>query len=641
MSENGKLGSQIAIETIYEERKDFIVLGLTGRTGSGCSYVAKFLKEGIMHYRLKDYHLQKLRHNEQLKYKIIYKYFQENRINFRVIGMTEIILTFLFDLKIDDIEKVVENVFDKNAIEYQGKANFIEYLKEKKKEVDKFYSDNNVANICSFKDLVDFKSEDSFDNDFKKFLINCYEQYEKIKNGFLNEYKTERFNYFGTETSVYNYFMQKIGNLIRKNGLNVEKLDTFTGKNMYDIAERTSKIIKKHRKINQCSSEENKEGTVICIDAIRNPFEASYFQDRFANFYLIAISTSEEERKSRLVNKGYTNNQIEMLDAIEYPDLVSLEDVVKENNHEEYDKYKSEFDKYRDSKKDRNFYQQNIGLCLQIADIYINNLNKNKCAAETVELLLIKYIVLILHPGIITPSSEERCMQIANVVKMNSGCLSRQVGAVITDKNYSVKAVGWNTTPQGQTPCNLRDIDDCISGDNNSDFSKYERENKDFKNELKKYFKSFVEKSLKGRQCLFCFKDIYNKAYKTKNQVHTRSLHAEENAFLQLSKYGGEGIQGGNLFTTASPCVLCSKKAVQLGIKKIYYIDPYTDIAIDHILSYNMEKNNSPELILFSGAVGRAYTFMYSQKIPIKDELNALKNDSIDEKNNTDSETLS
>jgi dCMP deaminase len=32
------------INKIYDERKDFIIIGLTGRTGSGCSTVAKILE---------------------------------------------------------------------------------------------------------------------------------------------------------------------------------------------------------------------------------------------------------------------------------------------------------------------------------------------------------------------------------------------------------------------------------------------------------------------------------------------------------------------------------------------------------------------------------------------------------------------
>lgn len=104
--------------------------------------------------------------------------------------------------------------------------------------------------------------------------------------------------------------------------------------------------------------------------------------------------------------------------------------------------------------------------------------------------------------------------------------------------------------------------------------------------------------------------------------MHTRALHAEENAFLQVSKYGGGSVKGGFLFTTASPCELCSKKAYQLGIKKIYYIEPYPGISKDHILSFG--DSYIPEMILFNGAIGQAYIDFYSPRIPIKDEVELL-----------------
>lgn len=106
------------------------------------------------------------------------------------------------------------------------------------------------------------------------------------------------------------------------------------------------------------------------------------------------------------------------------------------------------------------------------------------------------------------------------------------------------------------------------------------------------------------------------------NQVYTRALHAEENAFLQISKYGGTHVKNGNLFTTASPCELCAKKAYQLGIKHIYYINPYPGISQQHILSFG--KENNPKMHLFYGAIGQTYLEFYEPRIAVKDELSLL-----------------
>lgn len=211
-------------------------------------------------------------------------------------------------------------------------------------------------------------------------------------------------------------------------------------------------------------------------------------------------------------------------------------------------------------------------------------------------------------------------MQIAYVARLNSGCLSRQVGAVITGPDFSVKAVGWNEVPEGQVPCNLRCTRNyCKSRDGDS-FSKFELEDDKFQETLFAIEQEVSQYELGGMTYSYCFKDIYNELKGgIRNQVFTRALHAEENAFLQLSKHGGQGIKGGKLFSTASPCELCSKKAYQLGIKEIYYIDPYPGISTSHILNFG--KNRNPAVHLFYGAIGDAYMKLYTPRIPQKDEL--------------------
>ncbi|MCT3958444.1 dCMP deaminase [Elizabethkingia anophelis] len=256
-----------------------------------------------------------------------------------------------------------------------------------------------------------------------------------------------------------------------------------------------------------------------------------------------------------------------------------------------------------------------------------------------------KLLALIHQPGIVTPTAIERTMQIAYNAKYNSGCISRQVGAVITDENYSVKSIGWNDVAQGQIPCSLRNIKDLLDNKNQHHFSdfeigKYRTKREDgleesiddltysdgetFKQKTSKITSSATLDNLNGRNCSFCFKTFHNSFENEKNQVHTRSLHAEENAMLQISKYGGNKLKNGYLFTTASPCELCSKKAFQLGIKNIYFIDPYPGIASKHTLKNGAKKENNPNLIMFQGALGKTFHKLYEPFMSQKDELSIL-----------------
>ena len=76
-------------------------------------------------------------------------------------------------------------------------------------------------------------------------------------------------------------------------------------------------------------------------------------------------------------------------------------------------------------------------------------------------------------------------------------------------------------------------------------------------------------------------------------------------------------------------CELCSKKAYQLGITLIYYIDPYPGISKSQILS----SGDKPiEVRLFNGAIGSAYHQLYQPIMPYKDELGLLLNQNIKDK---------
>jgi adenylylsulfate kinase-like enzyme len=65
-----------ALKRLYQETSEFVVLGLTGRTGSGCSTVAKILEDKSPHFpdSSKIYDSD----NDRRKYKIIRKFIAEN-----------------------------------------------------------------------------------------------------------------------------------------------------------------------------------------------------------------------------------------------------------------------------------------------------------------------------------------------------------------------------------------------------------------------------------------------------------------------------------------------------------------------------------------------------------------------------------
>lgn len=242
-----------------------------------------------------------------------------------------------------------------------------------------------------------------------------------------------------------------------------------------------------------------------------------------------------------------------------------------------------------------------------------------------------KFSSLILHPGLITPSSEERCMAVAYTSKFNSSCISRQVGAVITNQYHSIRTIGWNDVAYGQIPCGLRDMRE-ISGFKDCKLKSYcyssfelnrgqeiYDEEEGFIGKVKTDYNENLKNPLfKGLPLPYCFKTLHNRYEGNKNQVFTRSLHAEENAILQMAKYGGEPLMNGVIYVTASPCELCSKKLYQIGVRKIVYIDPYPGIARQQIINAGFKR---PQLKIFEGAYGATYFKLYQPFMSYKDEL--------------------
>lgn len=543
---------QDTISKIYGDDDDFVVIGLTGRTGSGCSTVANILSSNQEDIRHSLFSGHNPKDTNQRKQKVVLSCFQHNWEPFVAIQASTVLLLMLSEVSIKESGVFIENSGGLNHDTSQKAIDILQGVRDK-----------SVI-------ISDFRSLRSF---YTEFLPEKNAELKDVMGG-----------------AAYVKLFQLIGSNLRNSG-NVTSGDVISGK-FFSLAERINKIIKDIRK-----ARADGDKTFIVIDAIRNPFEAIYFQDRYSSFYLMAVSCNDDERKRRLRGLGYTDAQIKVVDDEEYGKL--------------------------DATDQKAYVKQDIKACLQRADLHVSNPDSGNMVSNFNSLAdqLLTFVALMVRPGLVTPTPLERCMQIAYTAKLNSGCISRQVGAVVTDVNFSVQSVGWNDTPFGQVPCSLRNRFDLTNGYAQDSYSEYEKIDVRFIDAISKGNEKFVKVANTGRNISYCFKDEYNNLTGKSNQVHTRSLHAEENAFLQIAKYGGRGVENGKLFTTASPCELCSKKAYQLGIKEIYYIDPYPGIAVSHIL---MGGSRNPELVIFSGAIGRAFHNLYSPKLSYKDELNAL-----------------
>jgi len=667
------------VDILFDKEREFTIIGLTGRTGSGCSSVAEFLSCDDFNSsgrKRKSFSppipIDPSKTNEERKYNICYKYLKENWTKANWVKITHLIVlicvqggsnSFLsglknwvnstYDKKIKKINADLETIDSKikyietllegdNEFGTRRSENVKRLIKlqqkravqnEERREIEKkkIYNDSIIVKIeSSIPSIVkgsptkekmfpefDFENNELTDREgiYSKLINKSYEVNDsdcRIIHEHINDLLPKYYDLFKkaigtTDISTVELF-QLFGNYIRYKSF-FESEETGTSiTNLMDC------IIQFYRYYNSKMG----KPTLIVLDALRNPYEISYLRDKYPSFYAVSIWAEEKDRRSRLTDKNYPVSVINNFDETEYPTKkVSLNDM---------------------------FTFQNIEKCTEMSDIHIvnNDYYMNEVGEpikdnnkQSLKKQLVRYLSLMKHPGLVIPTHEERTMQIAFTAKYNSGCISRQVGAVITDKDFSLKTIGWNTVPEGQTPCLLRDCYTLLDKgtpeetllESYSDFERGEdsdpqfSNSKTFKECLREKFPTTINESdFGGRNVSYCFKDTYNG-----NLIHAGALHAEENAFLQISKYGGQGVVGGKLFTTASPCELCSKKAYQLGIRDIYYIDLYPGISKLHILERG-KKEKRPKMHAFKGAIGRAYISLYQPIISYKDEINDILN---------------
>ena len=126
---------------------------------------------------------------------------------------------------------------------------------------------------------------------------------------------------------------------------------------------------------------------------------------------------------------------------------------------------------------------------------------------------------------------DERFMQLAETVAGWSSCFqeNRHVGAVIV-KDKRILTTGYNGASSGIESCAER-----------------------------------------GE----CLRRVRNIASGTMQEV-CYAVHAEQNAIIQAAKLG-ISLEGGTMYVTHQPCVICTRMILNSGIKTVIYKNGYPD----------------------------------------------------------------
>ncbi|KAJ3002378.1 hypothetical protein NUW54_g5875 [Trametes sanguinea] len=124
--------------------------------------------------------------------------------------------------------------------------------------------------------------------------------------------------------------------------------------------------------------------------------------------------------------------------------------------------------------------------------------------------------VNLLNPERLRPGWDTYFMRLASLASQRSNCMKRRVGAILV-RNARVVSTGYNGTPRGLKNCNEGGCTRCNTASETPD------------------------------ECL--------------------CLHAEENALLEAGRVG----EGAILYCNTCPCLKCTIKIIQSGIKEVVY----------------------------------------------------------------------
>jgi deoxycytidylate deaminase len=618
-------------------RNGFSIIGLTGSLGSGSTEISKFIADGIANYSLVLKSEQRtVKRNIREHFEFIKKKSNEfagtKSSHAASLQDSSMKLDKLFDIISSEVtsKQIEENlkIVNRRLRDLLIKRKLIQYFLKNKwgsfyyismstlivklmlynAVTDTGSKTQEYKNYCSSK-AIPRRLDRLIVENAKRLrpIILKFDSACKTKTWVEEDYKDFDDLFQSLEVAkkdIYESvkpdkeFFQNMGDNIRATSNPYTIGEEIRYEYLNTIAIEANKIIKFQR--NRLDGRKN----YFVIDSFRNPAEVRYFRRRYGSFYLCSLYAPKEYRRNKMGDRF--DERADNRDAGKY-------------------------------KLAHELHKQDVPSCTLLADYAINT-DKGK---EHYKFEIVRLLTLIDFPGLIPPRTDEVFMNFAYAISLRSTCLSRQVGAVITNTEGFVIASGWNDVGSGQLGCSLVCIDD---------YKKFADDEHSISNwapliehyTTAKLFRGFSDDDY------FCFKDLESKSYllkkfdktlqkdkfsekfkkctevaalkseiSVKRLEYARSLHAEENAILQAARFGGNGIADGTIYTTTFPCELCSKKIYQAQLGRIVYTEPYPDSLSETIFLKDGVRQISIEQ--FEGVKSASFHRLFKAAIDLKE----------------------
>ena len=195
-------------------------------------------------------------------------------------------------------------------------------------------------------------------------------------------------------------------------------------------------------------------------------------------------------------------------------------------------------------RKDSEEHGQQVENSLHKADYFIRNIDVAEKLTHSVD----RFIKLVHGSSRITPTKDETGMFSAHSASLRSACLSRQVGATITDENGLVLSTGCNDVPKfggGLYDSEVSEDKRCFNQGGHCHNDKH-------KELLRKEIESVLKSSNVSNPKDLAEKIIKNSKAKSLIE-YSRAIHAEMDAITAISRSTGSSTVGKILYCTTYP----------------------------------------------------------------------------------------
>lgn len=231
-----------------------------------------------------------------------------------------------------------------------------------------------------------------------------------------------------------------------------------------------------------------------------------------------------------------------------------------------------------------------------------------------------RFLNLILGTQVITPTRAETAMYAAASAAGNSACLSRQVGAAVTDATGELLAIGWNDVPKAFGDLYVTDLVEDPNGD--KDKRCWNHGGKCYNDEEKTLLAQHIVEAL-GDLVEPSKRDEAVAAVMGNKKLRgliefSRSIHAEMHAILTALREKGDRVRGGRIYITTYPCHSCARHIIASGVKEVYYIEPYKKSLATKLhgdaMSELEQEDSKVRLIPYDGVAPSRYLSLFRMK---------------------------